>query len=225
MFYLVIVNGLIDSLNPCAIGVLIFYLGLLLSFRTNRKLILVFGLFYIISIYVTYLFIGLGLLKTFHLFGVHNFFGWLAAILIIFLGLYNLKEYFYPNLFIPVVSPFLSRCRIPRWNTNISLVSAVVLGFLVGLCEFPCSGAIYLATVALLSVKKTFLIGLAYLLVYNLMFVLPLIVIFLFAGNKKIYDLLQRSQAKSVKIIKLIMGFSMLASGILLLYWLISAVM
>src|SRR3990167_1548431 len=203
MLYLVVVNGLIDSLNPCAIGVLIFYLGLLLSFKTNRRYLLLFGLFYIISIYVTYFFIGLGFLKTFHLFGVHNFFGWAAAILIIFLGLYNIKEYFLPYWQIPIISPFLSRCRIPRWTANISIGSAIVLGFLVGLCEFPCSGAIYLATVAMLTVKVTFFTGLLYLLVYNLMFVIPLIVIFIFVGNKKFYTLLQDTQSKNFSRIKL----------------------
>lgn len=223
MVYLVIINGLIDSLNPCAIGVLVFYLALLITFRTKRKLLLIFGLFYILSIYATYLLIGLGLLKTFHLLGVHNFFGWVAAVLVIFLGLYNLKEYFLPNWYIPVISPFLSRCRIPRWDAKISIVSAIILGFLVGLCEFPCSGAIYLATVALLSAKATFLIGLGYLLIYNVMFVLPLVVIFALVGNKKFFAWLEKIQTKGVRIIKLIMGLAMLISGVVLLIWLISA--
>jgi cytochrome c biogenesis protein CcdA len=50
MLYLVILNGLIDSLNPCALGVLTFYLGLLLSFRVKRGFLVAFGLFYILSI-------------------------------------------------------------------------------------------------------------------------------------------------------------------------------
>lgn len=224
MFYLVIINGLIDALNPCAIGVLIFYLGLLLSLKTERKLLIAFGLFYILSIYVTYLFIGLGLLKSFHLFGVHNFFGWLSVILVLFLGLYNLKEYFLPNLYIPIISPFLSRCRIPRLNTKVGIISAIILGFLVGLCEIPCSGAIYLATVALLAVKQTFLTGLVYLLIYNLMFISPLVFIFVFVGNLKFYHWLQNTQSKTTKIVKLIMGLAMISSSILLFIWLMSSI-
>lgn len=225
MLYLVLTNGLLDSLNPCAIGVLILYLGILLSFKTNYKLLLLFGLFYIISIYATYFFIGLGLLKTFHLFGVHSFFGWAAAIVILFFGLHNLKEYFYPYWQIPIITPFLSRCRIPKFTNNISIVSAIVLGFFVGLCEFPCSGAIYLATVALLTIKSTFFIGLVYLIIYNLMFVVPLIIIFIFVGNSKFYNWLQKAQAKNFSKIKLIMGIAMTLSGISLLYWLISSIM
>jgi cytochrome c biogenesis protein CcdA len=221
MLYLVLINGLIDSFNPCAIGVLILYLALLLTVQQNRKLLFAFGLFYVISIFTTYLFIGLGLLKTFHLFGIHNFFGWAASFLIIFLGLYNLKEYFLPRFFIPIISPFLSRCKIPRLDQKFSIISGLLLGFLVGICEFPCSGGIYLATVALLSLKQTFLKGLVYLLLYNFMFILPLIVIFAGVGNQYFFEKLKKAQAKSAKLVKLLMGISMLVSGIILLIWLI----
>lgn len=221
MFYLVLVNGLIDSFNPCAVGVLLFYLALLLTVQKERKLLLIFGLFYIISIYITYLFIGLGILKTFHLFGVHGFFGWIAAILVLLLGLYELKEYLFPKLYIPIISPFLSRCRIPRWDPKIGVFPAIILGFLVGICEFPCSGGIYLATVAMLSAKNTFIQGLFYLLFYNLMFVLPLIIIFAGVGNRKFFEWFGKIQTKNAKLVKLIMGLSMTISGIVLLSWLI----
>jgi len=223
MFYLVILNGLIDSLNPCAIGVLTFYLGLLLSFKVNRSFLVAFGLFYILSIYITYLFVGLGLLKSFHLFGLHNFFGWLAAGLILLLGLYNLKEYFLPQWQIPLLSSFLSRCRVPHWNVNLSIFSALLLGFLVGICEIPCTGAIYLATVALLSVRETFLVGLFYLLLYNLMFILPLVLIFLLVGSSRFYEWLQSAQQKTARMVRLLMGLAMLISGVLLFIWLISS--
>jgi len=203
---------------------LIFYLSLLLSFKTDRRLLIIFGLFYILSIYTTYLLIGFGLLKTFHLFNIHNFFGWAAAALVLLLGLFNLKEYFLPSLYVPIFSPFLSRCRIPRWNPQISLISAIVLGFLVGLCEFPCSGAIYLATVAMLSVKSTFTIGLIYLMLYNLMFVLPLIVLFAFVGHKKIFKWLNEKQISSASKIKLVMGVAMIVSSLILFFWLIRSI-
>lgn len=222
MTYLVLINGLIDSFNPCAIGVMIFYLALILSLSTQRRLLLGFGLFYILSIFTTYLLIGLGLLKSFHFFGIHNFFGWVAALLIILLGLYNLKEYFFPRLFIPMVSPFLSRCRIPRpQRLNLTIASALILGVLVGICEFPCSGGIYLATVALLSAKKTFSQGIGYLLLYNLMFALPLIFILLAAGNRLTLDRLRAAQAKNAGRVKLAMGISMLVGGLALIAWLI----
>lgn len=223
MLYLVIVNGLIDSFNPCAIGVLISYLALILSLKVNRALFISFGFFYILATYATYLLIGFGILKVMHLFGVHNFFGWLAAAVILILGLFNIKDFFWPGLQIPVLSAFLSRCRIPRWKPEITIISAITLGILIGICEFPCSGGIYLATVSMLSIKETFWNGILYLLIYNLMFVLPLIIIFISVGNKFVFERMQNLHNKAFRWSKLIMGLSMLVSGILLLIWLIAS--
>ncbi|MBI2448521.1 hypothetical protein HYV44_03140 [Candidatus Microgenomates bacterium] len=223
MLYLVIINGLIDSFNPCAIGVLLSYLAIALSLRVKRSAFISFGLVYILATYATYFLIGLGMLKVMHLFGVHNFFGWLAAILILFLGVFHLKEYFWPHLRVPFLSDFLSRCRMPRWNREVTIASALVLGFLIGICEFPCSGGVYLATVGLLTVKATFWQGIFYLLAYNAMFILPLVIIFVSIGNALVFSHLQKLQTSTFAIVKLIMGISMLVSGGLLLAWLLAA--
>lgn len=224
MIYLVIINGLIDSFNPCAIGVLISYLALILSFKLERRHFINFGLFYILATYATYLLIGLGILRVVHLFGIHNFFGWLAAIVILILGLFNIKEFFWPYVKIPLLTSFLSRCHLPKWKPEVTIAGAIVLGFLIGLCEFPCSGGIYLATVSLLGARETFLQGVVYLLIYNLMFVLPLVAIFFSAGNRWMFQQLQHLHGKTFSATKLIMGFSMLFSGALLLFWLIQSI-
>lgn len=221
MLYLVIINGLIDSFNPCAIGVLIFYLTLILSLKLKRHLFISFGIFYILATYATYFLIGLGLLRVMHLFGVHNFFGWLAAFLVLLVGLHNLKDYLWPNFRIPWLSSFLNRCRIPKWKPQVTILSAITLGILIGLCEFPCSGGIYLATVSMLSLKQTFWQGLSYLLLYNLMFIMPLVVLFASVGNKPVFNYMQKLQSNNFSRIKLIMALSMIVSGILLLIWLI----
>lgn len=221
MLYLVIINGLIDSFNPCAIGVLIFYLTLILSLKLQRRAFISFGIFYILATYATYFLIGLGLLRVMHLFGVHNFFGWLAAGLVLIVGLFNIKDYFWPTWRIPVLSSFLNRCRIPKWEPQVTVLSAITLGVLIGLCEFPCSGGIYLATVSMLSVKQTFWQGLSYLLLYNVMFIMPLVILFSSVGNKPVFSYIQKLQTNNFRRIKFIMGLSMIISGILLLVWLI----
>jgi len=50
----------------------------------KRNTFISFGLFYIFATYATYFLIGLGLLQVMHLFGIHNFFGWLAAGLVLY---------------------------------------------------------------------------------------------------------------------------------------------
>jgi cytochrome c biogenesis protein CcdA len=220
MLPLVITNGLIDSFNPCAIGVLLIYITILLGTNSPRSFILAFGAFYILATFVTYFLIGLGILQVIHLFGVPHFFGWVAAILVFVFGLFYLKEYFRPAWQIPILSPFLSRCRMIVWNKRLTVFSAVALGFLIGICEFPCSGGIYLATVAMLSLKETFWQGVFYLTIYNLMFIVPLVVIFLFATNKNVLAKIKSWQSKTARKAKLVSGVLMTALGILLLMWL-----
>ncbi|WP_176235674.1 hypothetical protein [Candidatus Hakubella thermalkaliphila] len=53
---------------------------------------------YILAIYFTYLLIGLGILKTFLAFGPPHLMARIGAVLVILLGLINLKDYFFPVL-------------------------------------------------------------------------------------------------------------------------------
>jgi len=221
MLPLVLVNGLIDSFNPCAVGVLLLYISIILTLGGSRKQLVYFGVFYLVSMYITYFLIGLGILQVFHLFGIHNFFGWVAAVVIFTIGAFQLKEYFLPTLYIPILTPFFGACRVPKWDRKITIFSALALGFLVGLCEFPCSGAIYLATVALLSAKETFLVGIFYLLIYNVMFILPTALIFLVSTRPQVVKSIQSWQVAAHAKIKLIMGLSMVIMSFFLLAWLI----
>src|SRR4030066_330711 len=220
MLPLVIYNGLIDSLNPCAIGVLLLFVSLIFTLGASKRQLISFGLFYLAAMYVTYLLIGLGLIHTFHLFGVHNFFGWTAAFIVLFLGLFALKDYFFPYVYVPVLSPIISACKVPKWDRKITAASAIGLGFFVGLCEFPCTGGIYLATTALLSAKTTFWTGLGFLLIYNLMFILPTSVIFAFSTNRGILKIISKYHSAAHGKIKLISGLTMLALGLGMLVWL-----
>lgn len=221
MLPLILINGLIDSVNPCAIGVLLLYVAIILTLGGNRKQIINFGVFYLAAMYITYFLIGLGILHVFHLFGIHNFFGWAAAIIVLIIGLFQIKEYFFPALRIPLLSPFLSACRVPKWDRKITIFSALALGFFVGLCEFPCSGAIYLATVAMLSAKETFFTGILYLLLYNVMFILPTALIFMVSTRPEVVKLVRNWQAATHAKVKLVMGIFMVVMALTLLIWLI----
>ena len=69
----VVASGLIDSFNPCAITVLLLYIALLFSLNKSRKMILAMGFFYIISVYISYLLIGLGVMKLTIFFSTPHF--------------------------------------------------------------------------------------------------------------------------------------------------------
>jgi cytochrome c biogenesis protein CcdA len=202
-FSVVTINGLIDSINPCAIGVLIATVAILFALGNYRNNILRFGFFYILSTYVTYLLIGLGILKAVHLFGIHNFFGWLSAIALILMGFWQLK---------------FSACIIPK---KMPKEATILSGIVLGLCEFPCSGGIYLATIGFIGIQETFWSGLLLLLWYNLMFVLPLIVLFVIAYNERVAKTISVLVGKFGVKARYVSASAMLIIGVLMILWLI----
>jgi len=210
--------GLLDSINPCAIGIMLLFISLLFSLNRQRTVVLFFGAFYIVAVYVTYLLIGLGILKAVHLFGVHGFFGYAAAILLILMGIIHIGPSWL-NRFKWIA--WMNSCHIPpNYQKHLkkgSIIGGLILGVLVAICEFPCSGGVYLATIGLLSTKTTFLTGVGYLLLYNVMFVLPLVLVFLIAGNKKVLDKMSKWQQKNIVKAKTTMGIIMVVLGLSLI--------
>jgi cytochrome c biogenesis protein CcdA len=89
----------------------------------------------------------------------------------------------------------------------------IVAAFLVGLCSVPCSGGIYVAITALLASKTTFFTGFLYLLLYNLMFVMPLIILLALSSNPYTLVKFGEWQQKHKKTQKLVMGIFMIVIG------------
>lgn len=212
----VITSGLIDSFNPCAISLLLIYISMMFTFQKSRKEIFTFGFAYILSVYVTYLLIGLGLFKAGSFVTAYPV-SKIGAIFVIVFGLLNIKEYFFPNLPFSIRIPLSVRGYVSKYAHKATLASAIIVGFLIGIYEFPCSGAIYLAIVSLLSTKTSFFTGLGYLLIYNLMFVLPLVIIFALATNKITTERFINLQEKHGRKLHLFLAIFMIILGLVIL--------
>ena len=216
---LVTVSALIDAINPCAFSVLLLTIAFLYSIGRLRGNILRIGGFYILGIFLAYVLIGFGLLQAFHIFGVPNFMGKLGASLVIILGAVNIATALKPTFPLRLKIPTISHHRIASLMEMASQPTALFLGVLVGLCEFPCTGGPYLMVIGLLHDQTTFISGALYLLLYNLVFVLPLAVILLIVGDTKILKKLQHWRSKNLKQSRLIGGIVMLLLGSVI--WLI----
>jgi hypothetical protein len=83
----------IDSINPCAIGVLLILLNILL-FNYSRKATLKVALSFIFSIYLWYFLFGLGLFAVVRLSGLSFLFYRVVGAVTIVVGLANIKDYF-----------------------------------------------------------------------------------------------------------------------------------
>jgi len=88
---------------------------------------------------------------------------------------------------------------------------------LVSVVEFPCTGGVYLGILGLLASSATFTQGLTYLMIYNVMFVLPLIIILIVSSNKRVVEKMRAWNISQEKPMRLISGLVMVLMGVYLL--------
>ncbi len=214
---LIAVTGFIDGLNPCAFTVLLFLILFLFTIQRTRGRVFFVGGIYIAMIYLAYLLIGIGLLSAIQLSGQPHLLAKIGSIGVIILGLINIKDYFWFGKGVSLKMPSFSKQALDRWMHKATIPSAIVFGFLVGLCTFPCSGGPYVAILSLLSVTATFYEGLLYLLLYNVFFVLPLVIVLVVVSNKRVVGQIVRLEESKKRGLKLLMGIFMILLGIIIL--------
>ncbi len=205
--------ALIDSINPCAFSILLLTIAFLLSLGKLRSSVLGIGAAYIFGIFIVYLLIGLGLLQTLHIFETPHFMAKVGASLLIVLGLINIGNEIFPSFPVKLSIPHAAHGKMATLMQRASVPTAVVLGGLVGVCEFPCTGGPYLLVLGLLHDHVTYYTGVAYLLLYNLLFILPLVLILLIASDKALLDKVQQWQQSRKKSMRWGGGLAMVGLG------------
>ena len=218
---LVLFGGLFAGIHPCTISVLLFFIAFLFTIRSSKRNIFKVGAAYIGGVFAAYFLIGLGVLNAISVSNQPHFFAKVASIVIVALGIFNIIKYFsrgkirfslgIPKSMKPKIVELVHKSTIP---------AALVLGLLVGMCSFGCTAGIYLSVISLLLAKATYLAGFAYLLLYNIMFILPLIIILMVTTNKRTLHKIENLEAKDQRYFKLISGIIMIVLGIVI--WVIA---
>lgn len=214
---LVVVAALIDSINPCAFSVLLLTIAFLFSIGAVRSRILKIGGVYIFGIFIAYILMGLGILQALHLFNTPHFMAKVGSWMLIILGSINLINEFFPAFPVKLRIPKVAHSAMARLMGKASFVAAFLLGALVGLCEFPCTGGPYLMVLGLLHDQRTYISGVGYLVLYNLIFVLPLAIILLIAGNNAIAQKVNAWKKSETKNMKILGGMAMIVLGLFIL--------
>ena len=217
----VIITGLIDSVNPCAFAVILLLVAFLFTLRQSRARVWQLGLVYIAMIFVVYFAIGLGLLRAIQFSTEPHFVARVGTWILILLGAVNLLEYFFPQFPIKLHMPDWAHHRTHQLIGQASLPATMTAGFLVGLCTFPCSGGIYVSILTLLNAQTTAAWGLAYLLLYNILFVFPLLLILIAIGNRTAAKAWAQWERDHSAHLRLWYGFIMVAVGLVLLFWMV----
>ena len=222
-FFAVVVGAaLVDSINPCAIAVLLILLGALLT-TTDKKRALKTGLAFTLSIYIAYFLFGIGLLSAIQISGVSYLFYQFIGFLAIIIGLFNIKDFFwYGGCGFAMEIPCSWRPSLKGLLRKVvSPIGAFFVGFIVCLFELPCTGGPYFFILGLLAERTTQLMAVPILLFYNLIFVLPLVGISLamYYG----YTTVEKAgewKDRNIRLLHLVAGLVMIGLGLaVLLQW------
>jgi len=216
---LVITSAAIDAINPCAIGVLILMVSVILGGGGSTKRLIGLGSAYIGAIFITYLAAGLGLIYFLSEVPIviAEYLSIAVGLLVILAGLLEIKDYFWYGKGFSLQIPHYFAKKIQTYSTSKTTVAGVMLlGAFVAAVELPCTGAPYLAIITVLRINFD-ITAFGLMILYNIIFVSPLLVILgLVASGAKISSV-QKWKEESKGTMRLGLGLLLIALGWILI--------
>jgi glutaredoxin len=223
--------GLIDGINPCAFASIVFLISYLALVGRQRREVLFVGITFTSAVFLTYLTMGLGLFQFLRrivfLEILSRLIYGLTAILVFVLGIVSLYDYVQvrkghkPSEMKLQLPMFLKR-RIhatirEQSKSGRLLAGAFLAGVTISLLELACTGQVYLPTIVFVTgVSGLRAHAFFYLTLYNLLFVLPLTVVFLVSYMGVTSQQMGALMEAHIGRVKLILGlFFLFLSGIL----------
>lgn len=208
----------IDSINPCAIGVLILMMSVVLSGKGSIRRMLFLGGMYVFAVFITYLVAGLGLiyfLSSVPLF-ITEYLSIIVGLIIIGAGIFEIKDFFWYGRGFSLRIPTVFIDKINRLAKNTTVPGVILLGAFVSAVELPCTGAPYLAIITILSLNFDFTAFLL-LVLYNVIFVAPLIFMLILVATGVKLQSLKKWKQDSRGYMRLFIGLLLIALGWLLI--------
>jgi len=236
----ILLAGLIEGLNPCALATLVFFISYLTMIGGKRNEIFMVGIGFSVSSFMTHLLLGVGILSFIQHFSFFPFFTRLVYgftfVVSLLLGGLSFYDYIQlkkgrPAKMTLQVPNFLKkkihriiRTRSNEFETNQGrrplrfLLVAFLIGSIVTLFQSTCTSQVYIPTLLFVanipSLKGS---AVFYLVLYNLIYVLPLLALFGIAywgvSSERLSFLLQR-RASTIKLVTCIFFFAL--AGVLI---------
>jgi cytochrome c biogenesis protein CcdA len=227
----ILAAGLIDGVNPCAIATMIFLISFLATQKRRRSEILTIGLAFTITVFFTYLLMGLGafkmltLLKSYH--WISKAIRWSAVAAALVVAFLSFRDAFVfgrskKSSDIKLQLPKAVKMRIHSIiSENLSgtrlVIGSVITGFLVTLLEAICTGQVYLPTIVLMTRQSGLrLTGWLYLIFYNFLFVLPLLIVMILAYFGLKWNELSKTTQKHLPLLKTLLGIVLVGLALFL---------
>ena len=230
----VFLAGLVGGLNPCSLSMLLFFISLIMVRKVN---ILKIGIAFIIGKFLAYLLLGtvfFGLLSKLNIGWLHITIKIIMLIVILILIVLNLQDFFSAKnekynkirVQLPTVLRKFNHTIIKKISNTVNLklilLISFALGMLISLGEFLCTGQIYLTTiVTILQTNTTLnLQAFIYLIIYDLAFVIPLLIlVFAIYKGKEVFEVSEaiREKLHWIKLINVVI-FLVFAVIVILLF-------
>ena len=215
----VIITAAIDSINPCAIGVLILMISVLMAGKSSTLRMVLLGSLYIGSVFAVYLAAGFGLVYIFSSTPLilTEYISIFVGLLIVGAGILEIKDFFWYGKGFSLQIPAVFAKRMHKHASKTTIPGIIALGAFVSAVELPCTGAPYLAIITFLSQYGFDFTAMMLLVLYNIIFVLPLIVILvMIATGTKLYRVKKWKQ-ENRGYMRLLVGILLVAMGWLLM--------
>lgn len=228
----VIFGGIADGVNPCAFATLVFFICCLANAGKDKKTVISAGAGFTAGVFITYFMTGVGLseilLRLEFLPVLSSALTWIIVGAVFVLGIVSLWD------FVLAVRGRAKDMRLKlsdshrlkinaiiarRLHARSILLAALGLGVTISLLEFVCTGQVYLPLIRFMTtVSNNRARGLSLLFIYNLSFILPLVVVFIatFFGLRS--DRLSNTFKKHLSAAKLLLAVFFFMLGALLLH-------
>jgi cytochrome c-type biogenesis protein len=218
----VITSGFADGFNPCAYALLVLFATYTLTLVNAvtadgrptafaRRTLLGAGSLYVGAVFVTYFLLGLGLFTLFEGFGKDHVVARVAAVLALLMAVWMLKDVFLPGFGPTMAAPSGTHGWMNKAMQRGGLAGMLMAGILVGICTVPCSGAMYFSVTAVLHASGGGIVGLALLALYNVAFILPLLLFLLFVSNRRVLGTIGRWNKKNGTVVKTVLALGVMA--------------
>lgn len=238
----VIAAGLADGINPCAIATLIFFISFLKFAGKSRREVIIVGAIFTLTVFTTYFFFMFGVAMALHQLEFYHtaskVISAAAALMAFVLGTISLRDAVVYERSrdasrVKLQLPMTLKRRIHKTITGHVksehlVLGSITIGFLVTVFETACSAQMAFPTIVRILQEPDIheiswkLRALVYLLIYNICFVLPLIVVFLMVffgmSSQKLAEFSRRHFAFTKVLMTIVLfwlGVTILLTGVL----------
>ena len=217
--------ALADSVNPCGIAALIILLMTLVADKKSHKVI-VSGFAFIGGLFLVYFLFGLGVFQFLKISFIAKPLHYIIGLFAVYVGGHSIYNYWKKRNECRVCENDTT-IKVPSWGGRFfriiskditSLPGSFLLGVFVSFIEIPCTGGPYFFALGYLA-ERTKLALIPYLLFYNIITFLPLIIlVFLIYFRVSNVEQAKKWKEKNLLKLQLIVGIVMIILGVYIIF-------